>query len=177
MKQFARRGLLVGLSVFLTGCAATPVGQKMVQTIYLVRHAEKVSEGRDPGLTLAGAARAAKLTDRLSEVDLTKVWSSDYQRTRSTAEPIAKAHGLELHIYNPGQLVEFADLLLAEGGEVLVVGHSNTTPDMVRLLGGDAGSPIADAWEYDRLYTVRRYAEGKVETRLERYGAPSQPAE
>ena len=42
--------------------------------------------------------------------------------------------------------------LTRDGLRHLVVGHSNTTPPLVELFGGDAGPPIDEASEYDRLY-------------------------
>ena len=57
------------------------------------------------------------------------------------------------------------------GGRHLVVGHSNTTPSVVELLGGDPGSKI-EKTEYDRLYIVTIGADGAVSTLLIRYGAP-----
>ena len=51
--------------------------------------------------------------------------------------------------------------LLALEENALVVGHSNTTPELVDLLGGEGGPPIVEEWEYDRLYLLR-VANGKV---------------
>ncbi|HEX6202017.1 MAG TPA: hypothetical protein VF100_03370, partial [Thermoanaerobaculia bacterium] len=70
-------------------------------------------------------------------------------------------------IYDPRRLAELAAALRAGEGTVLVVGHSNTTPELVRLLGGDPGAPIAHD-EHDRLYRVDP-ASG--ETTLERFAA------
>ena len=60
--------------------------------------------------------------------------------------------------------------LKAMGGRHLVLGHSNTTPGMVRALGGDPGSGIEEM-EYDRLYIVTVTDDG-VSTVLIRFGAP-----
>ncbi|MCF6193815.1 MAG: hypothetical protein L3J46_05735, partial [Kangiellaceae bacterium] len=53
----------------------------------------------------------------------------------------------------PRQLEEFAKQILSTNGNVLIVGHSNTTPELVGLLGGDSHGPIADTM-YDRLYRL-----------------------
>jgi hypothetical protein len=50
-----------------------------------------------------------------------------------------------------------------------VLGHSNTTPDLVTALGGDPQGPIAEM-EYDRLYVVTLTDEG-ASTVLLRFGA------
>jgi len=46
--------------------------------------------------------------------------------------------------------------LLSKEGIFLVVGHSNTTPDLSKFMGGIAGEPIIEATEYDRLYVLKR---------------------
>jgi hypothetical protein len=48
---------------------------------------------------------------------------------------------------------DLADELISSPGRCLVVGHSDTTPELVRLLGGEPGPVIADD-EYDRLYLL-----------------------
>jgi len=71
------------------------------------------------------------------------------------------------------------DALAAElktpGRRSLVVGHSDTTSELVGLLGGEPGPPIDEPGEYDRLYVVRVGPEGSVTTELRRYGALYSP--
>ena len=67
------------------------------------------------------------------------------------------------------------DRLKAAGGRHLVVGHSNTVPDLVERLGGDGGEAIEEAGEYDRLYIVTLKREGRASTVLLRYGEPFKP--
>lgn len=145
----------------LVACVVAPAPE--TSAIYLVRHAEKVTDGgamivddpRDPPLTAEGEARAEALADTLEDAGITQIWSSDYTRTRDTAAPFAERLGLEVQLYDPSALEPFAGRLLVQRGEtVLVVGHSNTTPDLVEFLGGDGGTPILEATEYDRLYVV-----------------------
>jgi hypothetical protein len=50
-------------------------------------------------------------------------------------------------------------------GAVLVVGHSNTLPELVRAFGGAPGADIADN-EYDRLYQLSVGPGGAVTTVL-----------
>lgn len=143
------------------------------QVIYLVRHAEKVvnssAQDRDPPLTNVGLERARHLAYVLGDVGLDHIYSSDYTRTRQTSEPLAKKLGLAIQSYDPGSLEEFARQLRQRGGRSLVVGHSNTTPRLVELLGGDGGDPIDEATEYDRLYIVIRNGD-RVTTLLQRFG-------
>ena len=137
--------------------------------IYLVRHAEKVDDSRDPPLSELGLKRALLLAQMLRDADLTHLHSTDLERTRDTANPIALQTGLEVRIYDPQHLTKFAGLLRATPGHHLVIGHSNTTPQLVQLLGGRS-SEIADD-EYDRLYVLTIKPKGEATTVLIRFGA------
>ena len=140
--------------------------------IFLVRHAEKTAEGRDPPLSEAGEMRATDLARMLKNAGIDHIHSSDYKRTRDTAAPVAALLGLQVLIYDPRALEPFAGELRQTPGRHLVVGHSNTTPQMAELLGGDGGPEIDEAGEYDRLYMLGIGADGGVETVLLRYGQP-----
>ena len=117
-------------------------------TIFLVRHFEKQSPDtdtqnkptNDPKLTERGQARAQALAAYLAEKNMTLVFSTNYNRTLQTARPTAQQHGITITMYNPSELAEFALQLKAlagtGNGNILVVGHSNTTPQLLKLLGG-----------------------------------------
>ena len=144
--------------------------------VYVVRHAERADDGApasaamvDPPLSEAGTARARALAELLRPADLTHVHSTDYLRTRSTALPVSEATGLPIGLYDPGEQAAFARRLRATAGTHLVVGHSNTVPDLVELLGGEPGEPIADL-EYDRVYVVRMLPGGATGSAVFRYG-------
>ena len=140
--------------------------------VYLVRHTEKVDQSRDPELSQAGKERALELAKMLRSTGIEYIHSSDYIRTRETANPVAQTLGLTTEIYNPKELDSFAQKLRDKGGVHLVVGHSNSTPSLVDLLGGKSGSKINDAGEYDRLYIISDSGKGFVETTMIRYGDP-----
>ncbi|WP_157954172.1 histidine phosphatase family protein [Microbulbifer sp. A4B17] len=150
--------------------------ESQAQVIYLVRHAEKErgpGVGRDPNLTEVGRQRARQLAYILGGVGIDTIYSTDYNRTRETAEPLSKELGLEVKIYDPRDLKAFANSLSQAGKRILVVGHSNTTPKLAELLGGKKGRPIREASEFDRLYILVRDDEG-VTTLIQRYG-PMKP--
>ena len=145
--------------------------------IYLVRHAERATDDpRDPTLSPAGQARALELARLLADAPLTRIFSTDFRRTVSTATPTAEDHGLTLELYDPrGEgMARTAELLRSTPGHHLVVGHSNTTPALVEALGGDPVSPI-DEMEYDRVYLVTVSPGGVVTSTLLRFGAPYHP--
>lgn len=149
---------------------AEPLAAKKV--FYLVRHAEKAEGGAtsDPPLNEAGRQRAGKLARLLADVPLRAVFTTDFTRTRKTAEPVVARRRIEPKVYDPTRLEEFAaELLLLGEGSYLVVGHSNTTPRLVELLGGTPGAPIVEKDEYDRLYTLFLDEGGGVTTQVLRY--------
>lgn len=146
------RLLLSALILFsMQACAMTSPAPSSDATLYLVRHAEKLSGG-DPALSEDGKARAERLAAQFADVPLQAVYSTDTRRARQTAEPVAADHGLTVILYDASDLAGLAETLKARGQTALVVGHSNTTPDLVRLLGGTANyMPESD---YERLYRV-----------------------
>ena len=134
-------------------------------TLYLVRHAEKQSDGsRDPGLTDAGKQRAEQLTSWLGNKNVRDIWSSDYKRTLGTAEPLLNELGLEATIYDPRNLAGLADQLKSNGPNSYVVGHSNTTPELARLLC-ECTIVEMDESEYDRLIVIS-IDDGKVHAEI-----------
>ena len=148
-----------------------PAGLEPV-VVYLVRHAEKAEDGTDdPPLAIAGRIRVQTLKTLLGDVGLTHVRSTDWKRTRDTARPFAEDAGLELTIYDPREPTTLAAEIGAQPGRHLVVGHSNTTPQLVAALGGDPGGEIDDL-EYDRLYILVLQPGKPTVTTLLRFGEP-----
>jgi len=175
--MLSRRIAICGIVIggLLAGCKA-PVSVHEDAAIaengavyYLVRHTEKEADTSDPPLNAAGLKRAEDLKTRLSKVPLSAIYSSDYKRTRDTAAPVANDKSLDVIIYDPRDLDGLSNILSAQNGVILVVGHSNTTPQLAKLLGGEPGEPIVEKTEYDRLYRVVRNGVA-VSSTIERYG-------
>ena len=133
--------------------------------IYLVRHGEKAAEGKDPDLTEQGKARAENIATILHRAGIANIYSSTTKRTKQTAQPLAVRSGLEVQTYDPSAPKALVEKVKAQNGAVLVVGHSNTLPELVRLFGGTPGADIADK-EYDRLYQLLVAPGGAVTTIL-----------
>lgn len=123
-------------------------------SIYLVRHAEKVTDSKNPALTLCGKKRAEQLATLLSEADVKAIYSTDYQRTMQTARPLAKQQKLAVKNYNPRHLEQLALQLKQKQEDALVVGHSNTTPMLVELLSNQTVAPLTEQ-DYQYLYQVQ----------------------
>ena len=177
---FLKRIAVVVLALFTALTMASCATNDGATNVYLVRHAEKVigeNVGRDPELTEAGQRRAHLLAELLADKKITRIHSSDFIRTRDTAKPLADATGLAIEIYDPMDLEGLAAKIENARGSHLVVGHSNTIPETVVALSGDGGSPIEEGGEYDRLYKLRISSNGKVLTKLSRYGEAHSPTE
>ncbi|MCO6512094.1 MAG: histidine phosphatase family protein [Aridibacter famidurans] len=177
--------LLILAAFVLSGCPTEPTDQppppaaeQKPLVVFLVRHAEKTDDGKDPQLSEEGKKRAEELARALKNADIEHIHSTDFIRTRDTAAPIAKEERVEVEKYDPKDLAGFAKKLKETGGRHLVIGHSNTTPELTKLLGGNPGTAIDEKGEYDRLYVVTIGKDGTVNSALMRYGASfEKPAE
>lgn len=161
-------------SLVLMLCLSLPAATRAepgAAMFFLVRHAEKVDDSEDPELSEAGKQRATALAHTLKDAGIERVYSTDYRRTRDTASLLAALLELPMEIYDPLELSALADLLRQSGQNSLVVGHSNTTPELAALLGGDPGPEIDEESEYDRLYLVTIETSGEANSVLLRYGA------
>lgn len=122
-------------------------------TLFIVRHAEKVeSADKDPDLSEAGRARAESLSKVLKDADIKAIYATGFKRTQQTAAPLARALGIEIAVA-PAKAADFALKLRATDGNALVVGHSNTVPDLIRELGVSTSIILQDK-DYDDLFVV-----------------------
>jgi broad specificity phosphatase PhoE len=186
----SRRSFLIST---LAACLAVPSAfmtpgdaSGQTTTVIVVRHAERAAEPRqDPVLSPEGVARANALLEAVRDAGIDAIYTTQYARTRLTAEPIARALGLETRVIEatpntmaPGSAGSHPDQVAARirqehaAGTVLVVGHSNTVPAIVAALGGGDVGPIADD-VYDNLFIVQLDASGKATLIRTRFGAPS----
>lgn len=133
--------------------------------VYVVRHAEKTGNDGDPDLTARGHARAASIAAILKKAGIGRVYTTRTARTRQTAAPMASSLGIAAREYDARQPAPMVAEVRAAGGRTLVVGHSNTVPQLVSLFGGTPGPDIGDD-EYDRLYQLLIGADGSVTTVL-----------
>lgn len=105
-------------------------------TIYVTRHAEKAPDQVDPQLSEKGRQRAHHLAQLLQHTQVKQVFATKYRRAQETAEPTAKLFDLVISTYGASDAEQLAQTLLSARQNALVVGHSNTVPALVKLLGG-----------------------------------------
>lgn len=114
-------------------------------TVYLTRHAEKQTDQENPSLTKCGISRAHQLAELLELANIKAVYSTPYNRTIETATPVANKLGLAVKQYSPSALDMFAVDLLKAKQNVLVVGHSNTTPVLASFLSREEVKKISES--------------------------------
>ena len=164
----AARLLLVTIAL---GAPTAATAQSEATFVYLVRHAERAEDGtNDPPISAEGEARAELVAAMLLDAGLTHIHTTDFRRTRATAAPIARETGIEVEVYEPRDLAGLAERLKSTPGRHLVVGHSNTTPQLVEALGGNPGMPIEEM-EYDRAYVVVVMADRTIGSAIFRFGS------
>jgi broad specificity phosphatase PhoE len=128
-------------------------------TVYLMRHAEKDihhPDRKNPPLQKCGQKRAENLVTFFKYIDLKKVYSTDFRRTKSTATPTAKSKGLNVEIYDQNNLDIVLAEILSNKQDVLIVGHNQTTYVLAAKLA-ELESEVIDGAEYDRLYQVTMF--------------------
>ncbi len=137
-----------------------------VGTYYFIRHAEKViSEDPNPELSPKGELRAKNWAEIFQNISFNAIYSTDYIRTRNTTLPTAQSKGLEVILYHPVEIDYVKFLSETKGKTILVVGHSNTTPDFVNKLIGEEKYKLIDHDNFGNLYIVE-ITEGSVTDKL-----------
>ena len=161
------------LSVLATAPALAAGGLK---TFVVVRHAEAEPESAGPQrqLTPLGQRRALDLARLLGETPVKAVYSTQYARTRLTAEPVARAAGAPLVTVEDIPRTVAALAAAPWGSTTVVVGHSNTVPEIVAALSHQpfpANLPVT----HDRIWVLTVARDGAVQVVRLRYGAPDHP--
>ena len=161
MTAIVRRVSTHAASLLLVCAAAAHVvaqeATSATTTVILVRHAEKAAApAADPPLMPAGEMRARALLDAVRDAGVGAIITTQFVRTRATAAPTANALGITPEVVTANGRTHAQDVAAAirkhAGQTVLVVGHSNTIPEIIGALGATV-PPMCDA-EYDNLYIV-----------------------
>jgi broad specificity phosphatase PhoE len=146
--------------------------------VIVVRHAEKsAGQEDDPSLSAAGVERSKVLIDAVAGANVNAVYSTQYKRTYQTAQPLAAKLGINVtefpidgsNVATYGSSIATEIMWKHKGQTVVVVGHSNTVPQIVQALGGKAVQSLTDA-QYDRMFIVIVPASGSARVIEARYG-------
>lgn len=155
----AKLSMMIAILLFMLSPVFAMADDTM---IIVVRHAEKASDDpKDPGLSDQGKIRANKLAEILKHTDLEAIFTTQYKRTQQTGLPAASKAGIEVQV-RPATRENsktYAAELLKEirkkfrGKTVLIVGHSNTAPEIVKQMTGIDVGPI-DESTFNRFYVI-----------------------
>lgn len=128
-------------------------------TYYIVRHAEKETNtmATDVPLSVDGKQRAEALKDALVNQNIRFIYSTNYIRTKATAQPLAGAKNININLYDPRDTAFVTRIKNMNSGNVLIVGHSNTVDDLVNNLSERMVIPgdLPDT-QYGDLFVVKK---------------------
>ena len=131
----------------VTGINAAPF-------VFIVRHAEKASTSdKDPDLSLQGQKHADSLAHILQDSQITSVVVTEFKRTQETAAPTAKAAHVSSTMIPASDVGALVEELRALNGNVLVVAHGNTIPDLLKALGIATPVSIPED-DYSEIFVV-----------------------
>jgi 2,3-bisphosphoglycerate-dependent phosphoglycerate mutase len=131
-------------------------------TVIVIRHAEKdlSVSATDPPLNREGEARAALLAAMFGDAKhvghVDAIYVSPALRNRRTAAPLAERLGIAPVVAPADDPSGLARRAVREhaGGRVLIIGHSDTVPQIVAALSGNSDIPEVGDQEYGTMYIV-----------------------
>ena len=174
MKSLIAFLLLISAQNITKAQKAADFGNKT--KIYLVRHAEKQS-GNDPVLTESGNKRAGALLELLKNKGVKHIYVTQFKRTQMTGDSLRIQLGIDTVQYKADTTGEdVLNKILSHndaGKTILIIGHSNTIPKIIRQFGAADFEPvnIPDA-EFDNLYLLT-FKKKKVQVKKMKYGEAS----
>lgn len=122
---------------------------------YVVRHAERKDNSSDSPLSAEGFERANVLKDSLANKGINLILASNYIRTQQTVKPLADDLKKPVVIYDANHTDSLLNALKQmKGKHVVVVGHSDTVPEIVTSLSGETVASITHT-DFDNLYIIK----------------------
>jgi broad specificity phosphatase PhoE len=152
-----KRPLLPALAAAVL--ATLPAAASAQQLIILVRHAElqaaAMAGPKQVALSQAGATRAERLAGMLKDAGIDAIYVTDFVRTQKTAEPLAHELKEQPTVLPKGDPRELVARLRKEHAnqKVLLVGHTDTLPGLLKALGHPANVKI-DSADYGNVFVV-----------------------
>jgi broad specificity phosphatase PhoE len=143
------RSLVPILLAALAGCATMPAQQQPIY--YVLRHLHTPEGQRDPDLTAQGQAAAQRLPALFANERPAAIYVSQFKRSQQTAAALAARFGLTPIVYDSADTPALVARVRSGPWPVVIVGHSNTVPDIVQQLGGPRPAPLThpdfgDVW-------------------------------
>ena len=146
-----RKFTIIASVLFLVSCSPT--------TYYVVRHAEKDltnTMSSDVPLSAQGTQRAEALKEELKNKNIRYIFSTNFIRTKSTAQPLSNQINVPIQTYNPADTGLTTRIKSLGKGNALIVGHSNTVDDVVNKLTGENHLQDLTESSYGDLFIIRK---------------------
>ncbi len=153
--------LLFPVLVFIAVVAAAAwlFDARATTVVVVVRHAEtEVGTDPDPGLSVDGRERAARLAKMLSQArpvrGLDAIFASELKRTQQTVTPLSETLALPLNIVPSSTWDDLPKKITRShrGEYVLVSGNASTVPALIEALSGEKVELRED--EYDAMFIL-----------------------
>lgn len=152
-----------------------PASQSNVTQIYILRHTEKQDDSaEDPVLSDVGIARAKYWKNVLQHTEFDQVFTTDFKRNIQTAKLISSSNSIKPELYYPMSFDVLKFLNLIKGQRVLIIGHSNTIPDMVNRLINETHYPPMSHDNYNILFIVTIHENGDTSSSMLNIEMPEQ---
>jgi broad specificity phosphatase PhoE len=147
------RLLALTMLMLTAACASLASRDALEPDYFVVRHLNTPEGEQDPDLTEEGRQAAELLARRLTPERPAAIYVSTYKRTQQTAAPLAARLGLTPIVYDPADTPALIARVRAGPTPALIVGHSNTVPDIIEQLGGPRPEPLAHG-DFGDLWVV-----------------------
>ncbi|MBA6151162.1 SixA phosphatase family protein [Gelidibacter maritimus] len=140
--------IIICVTLLATNAFAQEETHSEITTYYFIRHAEKDRSDpteKDAHLTEEGHQRAQNWSIIFQNVPFDAIYSTNFNRTKETAQPTADNNRLEINTYPVTNSYDDTFIKATKGKTILVVGHSNTIPDFVNnVIGHEKYNDIED---------------------------------
>lgn len=143
---------LATLVLLAASCMSVPI--QPGPSFYVMRHLHTSAGESDPGLSAEGLSQARRLADWFASDPPATIYVSTTRRAQQSAAPLAAKLGIVLKLYDPADTPGLVAEVMKEPGTILIVGHSNSVPDIVEQLGGARPAPLThedfgDIWHVE----------------------------
>lgn len=170
----------VALALFILDAISAQNSDFKKQIFYIVRHAEK-DTGTNPAISIKGMKRAGDLYRVLKNKRIDLIMVSQYRRTGMTADSLRLYKNIDTVYYTAdttGELLfKKIKLFAGKAKNILIIGHSNTLPAIIRKAGvKDFRLNVIPDGEYDNLFIVK-LQKGRAVLKSKKYGDVSVPPE
>ena len=152
--RLRRAGQIIVALLFVLGGCASVQQASAPPNIYIMRHLNTPAGAKDPDLTSEGHSAALQLVKWFKRDRPAVIYVSSTKRAQQTAAPLAQSLKITPKIYNPADTPALIAAVTGETRTVLIIGHSNTVPDIIQRLGGQRPGPLVhedfgDIWKID----------------------------